>query len=99
MADRNTGPDPKEECFEIIEADSVILEVVDKTTGCLYRRQVPLCYHENSNGIMLKGENLEGKSAVIALLSHQALEKFSDLIGRGPDAPLHHESGQKKAGR
>jgi hypothetical protein len=97
MVNRKTGPDPEEERAEVIEADTVTIEVVDKTTGCLYRRQVPLCYHENSNGIILKGENLEGKSAVLALLSDQALAKYSDLIGMGPDAPTHHSTEKKKS--
>lgn len=99
MAERNTGPAPEVECPAVIEADSITVEVIDKTTGCLYRRQLPLFYQENSNGIMLKGENLEGKSAVISLLSDQALAKYSELIGRGPDTPLHHEFKNKKTGR
>jgi hypothetical protein len=96
MVEINTGIAPGEARPEVIEADSITVEVVDKTTGRLFRRQLPLYYHENSNGIMLKGENLEGKSAVIALLSDQALAKYSDLIGQGSDVPLHHKFENKQ---
>lgn len=70
-----------------IEADLVTIEVADKKTGRVYRRQLPLHYQENHNGLMLSGENASGQSVQIAFLSNTALDKMKDLMGKGPDQP------------
>lgn len=68
-----------------IEADSIIIEITDKNTGKVYRRDVPISYLETDNGIVLIGEDLDGKPSHINLLSEAALAKINDLIGKGPD--------------
>lgn len=70
-----------------IEAESVVVEVIDQTTGQLFRRNLPINYLENSNGLLLSGETLEGKPAQLAFLSETALTKITDLRGQGPDTP------------
>ncbi|CQR72050.1 hypothetical protein SOV_19380 [Sporomusa ovata DSM 2662] len=73
------------ELLEKIEADEVIVEVIDKNTGKLFRRNLPLGYLETGNGIILSGETFDGKPAEINFLSDAALAKITDLFGKGPD--------------
>lgn len=68
-----------------IEADWVIVEVIDKNTGKKFRRNLPVRYLETDNGVILFGETIDGKPAEINLLSDTALAKISGLIGKGPD--------------
>ncbi|MBS7528428.1 hypothetical protein KHM83_17205 [Fusibacter paucivorans] len=70
---------------EVIEAEQVTIEIIDKTTGRAYKREVPLSYKENDNGIILIGENAEGQTSEIVFLSSIALSKLKDLMGKGPD--------------
>ncbi len=72
---------------EHIEADTVTLEVIDKHTGKLYRRCLPLEYSETDNGLTLSGENLSGETSQIAFLSEAAVQKITDITGRGLDKP------------
>lgn len=69
-----------------LNASSVIIEVQDAQNGCVYRRQVPLEFYENDNGIRLQGENLLGEPSEIAFLSAKALAKMHDLTGKGADS-------------
>ncbi|HWR09026.1 hypothetical protein [Sporomusa sp.] len=70
-----------------IEADFIIVEVTDKTTGKTFRRNLPVRYLENDNGIVLYGETMDAAPSQISLLSEAALAKLSGLLGRGPDQP------------
>lgn len=70
---------------EVIESNFVMLEVIDKHTGRVYRREIPLCYKENDNGILLSGENAQGHTSDIVFWSDVALKKMKDLMGQGPD--------------
>lgn len=70
-----------------IEADTVIVEVIDNTTGKIFRRTLPIKYLETDNGIQLFGETIEGTPSQIAFYSDTAMTKMSDLLGLGPDAP------------
>lgn len=70
-----------------ISADQVTIEVEDKVTGELIRRELPLEYIENDNGIRLRGETLEGEPTEIVFLSQQAVERITDLTGKGAQAP------------
>jgi len=70
-----------------IEADTVIVEVIDNTTGKIFRRTLPIKYLETDNGIQLFGETIEGTPSQIAFYSDTAMTKMSDLLGMGPDAP------------
>lgn len=80
-------PDENNGAAEQIEAQSVIIEVIDQKTGMLYRRNLQLSYLETDNGIILSGESSDGKPSTIAFLSDTALKKINDLTGKGPDAP------------
>lgn len=77
----------KDSSLDKIEADYIVVEVTDKDTGKLFRRSLPVSYFENSNGVVLCGESLDGTPAQIALYSNEALLKINDLLGKGPDAP------------
>ena len=81
-----------------INASTVIIEVIDAQTACSYRRQLPLTFYENDNGIRLQGENLLGESTEIAFLSAKALAKMHDLTGQGPDVDHcgQHSAEQNK---
>ena len=68
-----------------IEADWIIIEVTDKNTGKLFRRNFPVRYLETDNGVVLFGETLDGKPSQINFLSESALAKINDLLGKGPE--------------
>lgn len=72
---------------EQVEADTVIVEVTDKSTGKLFRRKLPLQYLENCNGIILSGETIDGKPSQIHFLSAAAMVRINELTGKGPDRP------------
>lgn len=76
-----------------ITASSVVLEVIDDESGRIFRRKLPLDFHENDNGIRLGGETINGQSTEIAFLSAKALGKMHDLTGLGADSSHcdHHE--------
>ena len=77
----------KTNSLDKIEANSVVVEVVDEHTGKLFRRNLPLNYLENSNGVILSGETPEGKPSQIVFLSESAINKINDLMGKGPNSP------------
>ena len=81
-----TGSDSNS-ATEKIEARSVIVEVTDRETGIVYRRDLPLKYYETDNGIILSGETSDGKPSDITFLSDTAIERINDLTGKGPDTP------------
>jgi DNA-binding transcriptional regulator YiaG len=70
-----------------IEADSVVVEIIDSSTGKVFRRSLPIKYLETANGLLLAGETMEGTPSQIAFLSETAITKINDLLGKGPDAP------------
>lgn len=75
-----------------LSSDTVTLEFQDAAQGRIYRRQLPLDYEENNNGITLKGEDIHGNSSSIAFLSNTAVEKIMSLTGKGWDKPrCNHE--------
>ena len=65
---------------EYINASQVTVHVQDEATGRIYSRLLPLAYRENSNGLVLGGENVE-----IVFFSETAAEKMSDITGLGED--------------
>lgn len=71
--------------IEKIESPAVAVEVLDRETGMLFRRELPLNYLETENGIILSGENSNGAPSTIAFLSDTALHRINDLRGKGPD--------------
>ena len=73
-----------EKIFEI-NASEITVEVTDAATGKLYRRTLPMDYFENANGIILRGENLDGSTAQIVFYSARGMQRMKDLTGAGPD--------------
>lgn len=73
------------EFADLIEADAIVVEVTDKNTGKVFRRDLPVKYIETGNGIILAGETLAGEPCEIAFLSAAALARLKDLFGQGPD--------------
>jgi hypothetical protein len=70
-----------------IFAPNAVIEVIDTSSGRLYRRYLELSYDENDNGIRLMGETMSGDPAQIVFLSETALEKMRSLKGEGVEAP------------
>ena len=83
-----------QEFFEIT-ADSVTIEITDKTTGQVFRRELPIDFYENANFLRLSGENLDGSVSQLVFYSARGLERLKDLTGKGFD----HDpcGGHKKA--
>lgn len=72
-----------------LEANEAVVEFLDKDTGKLFRRKLPIKCLETANGIVLSGEAMSGESAQIAFLSEAALNKINELIGKGADSSQH----------
>ena len=77
----------KDDFPDQIEAEEIVVEVIDKNTGTMFRRNLPVQYLENGNGIILSGETLDGKPSQIHFLSEAALARICELLGKGPDRP------------
>ena len=73
------------EVYEIV-ADSVVVEVTDKVTGKVYRRELPIDFYENANLLKLSGENFDGSTAQLIFYSERGIQRLGDLTGKGPDA-------------
>lgn len=83
--------DKKDTISEIV-ASEVTIQVTDQETGKPFERVLPLSYYENSNGIILRGENMNAVPSEIVFYSNTAMNKITDLIGKGPDEGKHeHE--------
>lgn len=76
--------DEKDEVFELM-ADSVIVEITDRQSGEVYRRELPIDYYENANFLRLRGENMDGSISQLVFLSARGIERMKDLTGMGPD--------------
>lgn len=70
---------------EYINASQVTVHVQDEAKGRIYSRLLPLTYRENSNGLVLSGENASGEPSEIVFFSETAVEKVSDITGHGAD--------------
>lgn len=68
-----------------IKTNDVVLELRDPSTGCIFRRELPLDVEESANGLMLKGESLSGKPSEIVFISGDGAGRIKDLMGGGPD--------------
>ena len=76
--------DEKDEVFELM-ADSVIVEITDRQSGEVYRRELPIDYYGNANFLRLRGENMDGSISQLVFLSARGIERMKDLTGKGPD--------------
>ena len=74
----------EEKIYEI-SAKEVTVEVVDESTGKTYRRTLPIDYYETANGLVLRGENLDGSVSQIVFYSSRGMQRMQDLTGKGPD--------------
>lgn len=68
-----------------ISAKEVTVEVVDEATGKVYRRTLPIDYYETANGLVLRGENLDGSISQLVFYSARGMQRMQDLTGKGPD--------------
>lgn len=73
-----------EKIFEI-RAKEVTVEVTDIATGKVNRRTLPMDYFENANGLVLRGENLDGSVSQLVFYSSRGMQRMKDLTGGGPD--------------
>ena len=73
-----------EELFEIT-ADEITVEVRDKATGKVFRRDLPIDYFENANFLRLSGENLDGSLSQLIFYTARGIERMQDITGRGAD--------------
>jgi hypothetical protein len=74
----------EDKVFEI-SAKEITVEVKDEKTGKLYRRTLPIDYYENANGLVLRGENLNGSVSQLVFYSSRGIQRMTDLTGGGPD--------------
>ena len=73
-----------DELFEIT-ADMVTVEVTDRNTGRIFRRELPIDYFENANFLRLSGENLDGSVSQLVFYTARGVERMKDLTGKGPN--------------
>lgn len=87
-----------EELFELT-ADVVTVEITDKKTGQVFRRELPIDYYENANCLRLRGENLSGGMSELVFYTGRGIERLKDLTGLGPDhdgCGSHKEEGTER---
>ena len=72
-----------EKVYEIT-AKEVTVEVRDEKTGQVYRRDLPIDYFENANGLFLRAENWDGSFSQLAFYSMRGLERVKGLTGKAP---------------
>ncbi|MDR2878405.1 MAG: hypothetical protein LBV03_00605 [Fusobacteriales bacterium] len=70
-----------------ITSPNIVAEVIDEKTGLLFRRYLEIEYSENSNGLIISGENIKGEKSEIVFLSETAVSRISELKGSGSDNP------------
>ena len=70
--------------FEI-KADVVTVEVVDKATGQVYRRELPIDYTENANFLRLRAESYSGEMSELVFFTPRGIERLRDMTGKGAD--------------
>ena len=74
----------EDKVFEIT-ARTVTVEVTDRNTGKVYRRELPIDYYENANCIRMQGERLDGGFSELVFYSQRGLQRLKDLTGAGAD--------------
>lgn len=82
---------PNNTPIDFISCDEITVEVKDKATNRIFRRNLDISYLENSNGLKLMGENLKGKPSEIVFLSDAAVNKIIDITGQGPNQSKCHD--------
>lgn len=87
----NNNLAPNNTPLDFISCDEITIEVKDKTTNRIFRRNLDISYIENSNGLKLMGENLKGEPSEIVFLSDTAINKIIDVTGRGLNKSRCHD--------
>lgn len=87
----NNSLTPNDTPLDFISCDDVTVEVKDKTTNRIFRRNLDISYIENSNGLKLMGENLKGEPSEIVFLSDTAINKIIDVTGQGLNKSRCHD--------
>lgn len=87
----NNNLTPKNTPLDFISCNEIIVEVKDKTTNRIFRRNLDISYIENSNGLKLTGENLKGEPSKIVFLSDTAINKIIDVTGQGLNKSRCHD--------
>lgn len=73
-----------EEVFELY-SDLITVEIRDKTTGEVYRRELPIEYYENANFLRLRGENFDGGMSELVFYTPRGIQRMKDVSGKGAD--------------
>ncbi len=73
-----------DEIFELI-ADEITVEITDKKTGQVFKRELPVAYYENANFLRLRGENLDGSLSELIFYTPRGIQRVKDLTGKGAD--------------
>lgn len=87
----NNNLAPNNTPLDFISCDEITVEVKDKTTNRIFRRNLDISYIENSNGLKLMGENLKGEPSEIVFLSDTAINKIIDVTGQGLNKSRCHD--------
>lgn len=87
----NDNLTPNNAPIDFISCDEIAVEVKDKTTNRIFRRNLDVSYIENSNGLKLMGENLKGEPSEIVFLSDTAINKIIDVTGQGLNKSRCHD--------
>ena len=87
----NNNLAPNNTPLDFISCDEVTVEVKDKATNRIFRRNLDISYIENSNGLKLMGENLKGEPSEIVFLSDTAVNKIIDVTGQGLNKSRCHD--------
>lgn len=87
----NNNLTPNNAPLDFISCDEITVEVKDKTTNRIFRRNLDVSYIENSNGLKLMGENLKGEPSEIVFLSDTAINKIIDVTGQGLNKSRCHD--------
>lgn len=87
----NDNLTPNNSPIDFISCDEITVEVKDKTTNRIFRRNLDVSYIENSNGLKLMGENLRGEPSEIVFLSDTAINKIIDVTGQGLNKSRCHD--------
>ncbi len=80
---------PDEQRPSEISADVVTVEVKDKATGEVFRRELPIDYLENAFCLRLKGEDMQGRSTELVFYSDAGARSLRNLTGGGADKDRH----------
>lgn len=87
----NNNLTPNNAPLDFISCDDITVEVKDKATNRIFRRNLDISYIENSNGLKLMGENLKGEPSEIVFLSDTAINKIIDVTGHGLNKSRCHD--------